>query len=474
MDFIMLIPRVRGYKYELKLNNKERTLLQQCAGLKRFAWNWGFVQRQEKYTSNTGKDRYTSAITQHKELNILKKTEFTWMYNYSKCIPQEALRDLETAYTNFFREQASRKKKRAAGQKPGKQYFKFPKFKKKYRSKDSFRLDGQIRLFSSSKRVQIPRLGQLRLYERPKIPTLTPDHPSRKQRKKVLDALHDKKDQWNGRIQSATINREADRWFVSLQVKFLEPEPALNLQTTIAGFDAGEKNFGAYSNGSVEFLHPNPHWAKQAQRKSRKLHKAVSRKQKNSKNRKKAIKQLAKHYHNMKNQRMDHHHKLSNFYAKNHGVVVVESLNLSYFFKNKKQARYWADLAHGEFKRLLKYKCEWNGTEFVEVSRFFPSSKLCSNCHGYKKDLTLKDRVYTCEFCGLVLDRDINASRNLRWYYTVYYATYNNYTVANSLSETLNACGESIRPVTHSSDRHGSAKQEQNTKVDNFGLSNFG
>jgi putative transposase len=137
----------RGYKYALRVNNKERTLLQQCAGTSRFTWNWGLAQRLKKYKTRTDNERFTDAMKQHKEINQLKQTAFNWMYNYSKCIPQEALRDLDQAFKNFI---AGRKKSRKVG---------FPKFKKKYKCKDSFRLTGVIRFYPELNLVQLPRLG---------------------------------------------------------------------------------------------------------------------------------------------------------------------------------------------------------------------------------------------------------------------------------------------------------------------------
>ena len=96
------ILRQRGYKFELHLNNQERTLLQKGAGIARFTWNWGLAERIKRYKDNKGDERYTDAMKQHKLLNSLKKTEFSWMYEVSKCIPQEALRDLEQAFRNFY------------------------------------------------------------------------------------------------------------------------------------------------------------------------------------------------------------------------------------------------------------------------------------------------------------------------------------------------------------------------------------
>ena len=102
--------RTRGYKYELKVNNKERTLLAKCAGISRFAWNWGLAARKSRYQTQTGAARYTDAMKQHKKLNRLKSTDFPWMYEVSKCVPQEALRDLARAYQNFFTNHQQRKK----------------------------------------------------------------------------------------------------------------------------------------------------------------------------------------------------------------------------------------------------------------------------------------------------------------------------------------------------------------------------
>ena len=123
-ELFMLI--TRGYKYVLRVNNKKRTLLQQCAGTSRFSWNWGLTQRLNQYQNNSGSDRFTDAMKQHKEINRLKKTTFNWMYKYSKCIPQEALRDLDQAFKHLITG-------RTKGQKVG-----FPKFKKKTDAKPVF------------------------------------------------------------------------------------------------------------------------------------------------------------------------------------------------------------------------------------------------------------------------------------------------------------------------------------------------
>ena len=403
----------RGYKYALRVNNKERTLLQQCAGISRFSWNWGLARRLEHYKANNGRARFTDAMKQHKEINQLKKTTFNWMYNYSKCIPQEALRDLDIAFKNFT---TGRKTSRRTG---------FPKFKKKFRCKDSFRLTGVIRFYPEQKLVQLPRLGKLRLEETPKIPI-------------------------DGRILSATISRTADRWFVSATVEVSQPDPP-RVRGEILGFDAGLARFGFLSNGIPL---STPKFLLRRLRKLRRLSKAHSRKKIGSKNRQKSAFKLARFHRRVADSRQDFLHKASLTLAKNHSVLILEDLHVKGLSMNKKQSKYWQDLAHGEFQRLLRYKTSWYGSFLLSVPRFFPSSKLCSNCLYYHSNFQLKDRTFTCPLCGLLIDRDLNAARNLVNYYHWHTPNIRQphdtslSSVAVSSSETLNACGELVRPDT--------------------------
>ncbi len=414
---------IRGYRYELKVNNKERTLLSQCAGTTRFAWNWGLADRTERYHNNQGNERFTDAMRQHKQLNTLKQSNFSWMYNYSKCIPQEALRDLGRAFTNFYKNQKDRQTGKTT------RYVGFPKFKKKGRCKDSFRLTGIIRISPERRLVQLPRLGRLRLKERPQLPS-------------------------SAHILSATISRTADRWYVALQITEEVPASLPNEQPMVLGLDPGLVKFATFSNG-LELK--NPRWLRTGERKLQRLSRAVSRKQKGSQNRRQAVHRLARFHQRLSACRTNHHHKLSAYVTQNHGVLVTENLHIAGLQKNKRQAKSWADAAHGEFLRQLRYKSDWNGADYVEVPRFYPSSKLCSTCWYYHTDLVLTDRVFECPMCGMTLDRDLNSALNMEQYYYCRLNLHPNYSVAGSLSETLNACGEVIRPDGF---RHTSAKQE--------------
>ncbi|MHA1945875.1 MAG: RNA-guided endonuclease InsQ/TnpB family protein [Candidatus Hodarchaeales archaeon] len=402
--------RTRGHKCELHVNNKEQTLLTKCAGISRFAWNWGLFNRKTRYQTHTGDTRFTDAIKQHKELNSLKRTDFPWMYEVSKCVPQEALRDLDRAYQNFFTNHRKRKRKQTSC------FVGLPRFKKKGKSKDSFRLTGAIHLFPKVKQIQLPRLGKLRLKERPNLSISV-------------------------RILNATVSRTADRWYVALTVEEEQAKCKPN-DGPVIGLDKGLSVFAALSSG-IPIVRPK-FLLRQAQ-KQRRLSKIHSRKQKGSKNKQKSALRLARFYRRITNQRHNFLHQISTFLAKNHSVIVTEDLHVKGLMQNKKLAKYWADLSHGMFQRLLEYKAPLYGSMVIKTDRWFPSSKLCSNCLYYHHDLLLSDRVFHCPLCGLIIDRDQNAAFNVANYYTTYHFLL--FPVAESSVETLNACGEAVRPA---------------------------
>ena len=401
----------RAYRYELDPNNIQRSYLAQHAGVSRFAYNWGLDQRIKQYRNNQGDDRFTDAMKQHKLLNSLKKTEFPWMYETSKCAPQEALRNLHQAFKNFYRGIKN-------GQKIG-----FPRFKKRG-TQDSFRLTGAIRFHERT--IQLPRIGKVRIKEKRKI-------------------------YYSGRILSATVRRRANRWFVSVAVEedIIDPQP---VRGEAVGVDLGVKTLATLSDGTT-FV--NPRALGRRLRKRRKLSKSLSRKKKGSKNREKAKLRLAKMHLRIFNIRQDTLHKVTTYLTKSHSKVVIEDLLVSGMMKNRRLARVIADAGFYEFRRQLEYKCGWYGSVLVVVSRTFPSSKMCSQCGHRKKELSLSEREYHCEQCGFEIDRDLNAALNL---------------VAVSLPETENACGEEVRLLADSLNlqRAATMKQEPNIIPDSM------
>ena len=152
--------------------------------------------------------------------------------------------------------------------------------------------------------------------------------------------------------------------------------------------------------------------------------------------------------------RKDFLHKTSISLTKNHRVVVVEDLYVKGLIMNKKLSKFWLDFAHGKFQQILSYKTKWYCSLLIHVPRFFPSSKLCSNCLWYNKNLIFTDRILTCQLCGPVLDRDFNAALNLENYYHWYQPVFSTLSsgvvssVTASSPETLTTCGELVIPST--------------------------
>jgi putative transposase len=364
---------IRGYKTELDLNNEQRTACLKHAGCARFAYNWGLARSQEVYRA-TGKR--PNAIQLHRDLNALKKTDFPWMYEVSKCAPQEALRDLDRAYANFFRRLELKKQRRWKG-KPG-----FPKFKKKSKGIGSFRLTGSIHVFSDS--IQLPRLGRMRLHEHDYLPT-------------------------NAKVLSATVSEEAGRWFVSVQVEEEQDVPE-RTATSAIGVDLGIKTLATLSDGTT---FENPRALKHAQKRLRRLERQKSRRPLGGQNRKKTCRKLAKQHARVAHIRKEATHTLTSYLCKNHALIAIEDLHVSGMLKNHKLAQAISDSNFGEIRRQLTYKAEIYGTSLVVIDRFYPSSKTCSACGYVKRELGLHERTFVCEACGIVLDRDHNAALNL-------------------------------------------------------------
>ena len=268
------------------LNNKQRTACLKHAGAARFAYNWGMNQKKQAMEV---KDKIPNAIELHRRINALKKSDFAWMYEVSKCSPQEALRNLDRAFDNFF-------KKRG----------KFPKFKSKKKGVGSFRLTGTIKVTENT--IQLPRLGKLRLKEKGYLPT-------------------------DAKILSATVSERAGRWFISLQVEEELPEFELKKdQHDVVGMDLGIKTLATISD-RTNFENPKP--LKKKLRKLQKLNRNLSRKQKGSQNSKKARNKLARLHLKISNIRKDTLHKMTTALAKTKRVIGIEDLNVSGMLKNR-------------------------------------------------------------------------------------------------------------------------------------------
>jgi putative transposase len=387
-DPVMLVRQ--AFRYELAPTAAQAAVLANHAGAARWAWNWGLSVRQKAFQR---RGQTLTAMELHRLLVRLKRTpRYGWLYEVSKCAPQEALRDLDRAYANAWR---GRKRGRRVG---------LPRFKKRGRCADRFRLTGTIRVEAGV--VVLPRIGRVATKE-----------PTGK---------------FRGRVLSVTCRREADRWYAALTVEVERPDP-VPVVGPVVGVDLGVTSFAMCSDGTTI---QSPRALERSLRTLRRRARAVSRKQPGSRNRARAVLGLARAHRRVRNQRTDALHKATTRLARAKSVIVVEDLHVAGMVRNRHLARAIADQGWAEFHRQLAYKTKWYGSRLLVAPRFYPSSKTCSGCGVVKADLPLGVRVFCCSACGLVLDRDVNAARNLAGLAGSIIVG-----VAGSSPETGNACG---------------------------------
>ena len=388
----------QAFRYELDPTVRQQRLLARAAGTARYAFNWGLALC--KRLLDAGKP-VPHAAELHRQWNA-EKPQRSWVYGVSKCCGQEALRDLDRAFANFWR---GRKEGRRVG---------FPRFRRKHGRRDSFRLTGSIKVHPKS--VTLPRVGCVRTKETT--------------------------EKFRGRMLSATVSREADRWYVSLAVEVERDDPQ-PVAGPVVGIDLGLKCFAVLSDGT-QMQSPKP--LAKALRRLRHRQRLHSRKQRGSRNRRRSAAGLARVHRRIRCQRADLLHQLSTTLAKTKSVIVVQDLSVRGMVGNRHLCRSIADAAWSEFRRMLAYKTQWYGSRLVVAPRFYPSTKTCSARGHVKAEMPLGQRVFRCEACGVVIGRDLNAARNLASL------------VAGSSPETRNACEE--KALAGSTARRNPAKQE--------------
>ncbi|TVZ04983.1 transposase [Trebonia kvetii] len=374
------------------------------AGAARFAWNWALAACLERYRAER---RWYSGAELHKRWNARKKADpgLAWWEQNSKCAYQEAFRDLDRALRDFVRSSKGERKGRRLG---------FPRFKKKGYCRDSFRLTGTLRCGRGT--VTLPRLGVIRTHE-----------PTRKLARRLEDGT--------ARILSATVSRRAQRWFVSFTVEVDRAEPARHARPgTAAGVDLGVKALlTAVDDTGAVITIPGPRPLKAGLRRLRRAARAHARKKPGSAGRRKAAARLARQHARIANLRADALHKATTILAARYETIVAEDLNVAGMTRNRRLARALSDQGFGTARRMLAYKTAWRGGRLVLADRWYPSTKTCSACGTVKAKLALAERIYRCDACGLVLDRDVNAARNLL-------------SLAASGAERRNAGGGTVRP----------------------------
>ena len=379
---------IKTLKIKLKPNNKQQTKMFQFAGAKRFAYNWTISKEQENY-KNGGKFILDNEL--RKEFTKLKKQEkYKWLYSISNDVTKQAIKDACIAYKRFF-----------------KGLSKPPKFKSKKFDRPSFYVDNmkikftnshvKLENIATSRKKNKQKLNWIRLCEKNKIPTdckyINPHV--------VFDGIY---------------------WYICVGIEYSD-----NTETPVndgIGIDLGIKDLAICSD-KITYKNINKtHKIRKLEKQKRRLQRQISRKYIMNKkgdsycktsNIIKSEKRLLKLNHRLINIRDNYlHQATSEIVNRKPMFITIEDLNVSGMMKNKHLSKAIQQQKLYEFRRQLEYKCKWNNIELRIVDRYFPSSKLCHECGSIKKDLKLSDRVYVCKECGNVIDRDYQASLNLK------------------------------------------------------------
>ncbi len=380
----------KTYQFRMEPTASQAELLLRFAGARRYLWNWGLDRKRTYYQAHRQGLSFTRLCA---ELTALKQQpETAWLREVDSQLLQQALRDLEQAFTNFFARRA-----------------RYPRFKSKKRDTARFRIPQRVTVQDGA--ISIPKIGDVRLRQHRPV---------------------------EGQSKSATFKRDtAGHWFVTL-VAVVDvpdgPRPDPTPETTV-GLDAGLTDFAVLSTGERI---ANPRFARRQERVIRRANRKLARTEPGSRNRGKARARLAQVHRKIANQRAAFLHLQSRRLIDRFHAIAIEDLNVRALAKSK-LSKSFGDAAHGRFRAMVTYKADWYRKHLVVIDRFFPSSKRCSGCGHVHVDLQLSDRFWRCG-CGAVHDRDLNAAVNIQQEALRLLAV--------GCTERLNACGPSVRPAT--------------------------
>ena len=367
---------IKSVKIRLFPTKEQEVLMFKTIGCSRFAYNWALNRCNELYKQGI---KYNMSIIRKEFTQLKKNEEYKWLNEVSNTSMVESIRNLDRAFKSFFKKTSN-----------------YPKFKSKRKSRQSFyvRYDS---LYFKNNMCNIEKIGKVKFKTNYSIPNCKYINPYC-----IFDGKY---------------------WYLSFGFEHNENQVELNKNLSI-GIDLGVKDLAVVNVLDKPIKNINKtKKVKKLKKKLKRLQRQVSRKYEANKEGNKFVKtnniiklekQIKLLYRKLSNIRTNHIHQATNKIIKlNPYRVVMEDLNISGMMKNKHLSKAIAEQGMYEFIRQMKYKSEFNGIEFIQVDRFYPSSKTCSCCGSVKHNLKLKDRIYICDKCGLEIDRDKNASINL-------------------------------------------------------------
>jgi len=359
----------KAFVFRIYPNKQQIEQINKTVGCARFVYNYFLDQRIKAYRDDKISLGYSKCSALLTELK--RNKDYLWLQEVDKFALQNSLRDLNTAYANFFKSAQD-----------------FPKFKAKHKTKQKYRTNftnGNIRVDMEVKHIRLPKLGWVRFRKSKKLTKI----PSE--------------------IVNATISKASSgKYFVSVLCKAEVKELPQNSNYT--GYDMGLEDLLIGSNGDIA---KNPRWFRQEARKLAKLQRQLSRMTKGSSNYKKQQHKIARQHEHIANMRKDFLHKLSTRIVRENQVICLEDLHVKDMIKNKRLAKSIADAGWRLLRQMIIYKAAWYGRVVSVIDQFYPSSKQCNVCKEINPMLTLNMREWKCPICGTIHHRDKNAAQNI-------------------------------------------------------------
>ncbi len=347
---------VKAHSIRLYPTDEQIKYLRQSCGVARFVYNFGLGYLSKNYKRGHKKTVFEAK----KFFNSMKRKSFPFVMDVSKCVAEYSFTNLQTAFQKLFKSTGG-----------------YPRFKKRKHNVGSFSISND-KASVEEKMLQLPKIEKIEMAE---------------------------KLRFDGKILKYTISSKADKWFVSISVEIPNDVSKRCENQASIGIDLGVKDTITLSD-SRKFSIPD---LSRENKRIRRLQKDLSRKVKGSENWKKNLTDLQNAWMKLTWKRNDSIHKITSQIANEFSFVAMEDLNVKGMMKNHKLARSISNQCFGEIKKQLEYKAE----HVVQVDRFFPSSKTCSECKFVYSELTLSEREWICPKCGTKHDRDVNAAKNI-------------------------------------------------------------